>query len=82
MIMVIMMSGFDQMEWNCFPISMIVGDDGHLWQCSSAHIGGGAGHEPLVTLLLVKKNLFFNYSLSHNRWQRDLFLLCSSELKK
>ena len=46
------------MEWNCFPISMIIGDDGHLWQCSSAHIGGGAGHEPLVTLLLVKKNLF------------------------
>ena len=33
------------MEWNCFPISMIVGDDGHLWQCSSAHIGGGAGHD-------------------------------------
>ena len=24
---------------------MIVGDDGHLWQCSSAHIGGGAGHD-------------------------------------
>ena len=50
------------MEWNCFPISMIVGDDGHLWQCSSAHIGGGAGHEPLVTLLLAMKNLFWAQS--------------------